>query len=254
MAEPSEHVSDGDGPSRISNELKDYTLPEFWFGVAILIKNYHALNNNLFACRIRQVRKITRNIDQAYRDEERFVDTRQNEPFEISDSTEQALLETLDNAKEDNFAEGVEGFVYEAHIMSKKRRPPITIYGVIGKYYIRIEIRIYIYRLYLFLLDFTRNKYTAYVNYATWEDFYIIYEDDFVIINFLTNRNPCPKRATWLRDTLIVKVLKWMDGYDGNVRINDSITSLGLIDPETFNRNYHELKMKCLMRAFDVCI
>lgn len=207
-------------------------LKEFWKSVLILLKNYHAVNRKIFACKIESTYKVLRGIEHFLTDNNNVYDRVQQElmngssEFELRQSEESEILQKLASCDFDE----CEGCVVNLKFLTKSEDDFVEAIGI---------------------LNFLRNQYTCTFKSTVFDDFQVSLtsEDGELIVNALTNRRSEPEANRWVDFVLKPKLLKWSQSAERKENVFDS---LHLVDVEKYNSLYKQMKAKYSKELFDI--
>ncbi|XP_055857195.1 probable tRNA (uracil-O(2)-)-methyltransferase [Episyrphus balteatus] len=205
-------------------------LVNFWKCISILLKNYHAVNKKIFACKIKTIHKILNdiaiiNVDNREIYEKSIQDILNgSSKIQACQSSEEDILETLASCDMDK----CEGYVVTLKLLTKNDEDSVEARGV---------------------LDFVNSQYTCTFSSTVFDDFRIALISEELVVTALTNRRLEAEANRWVDFVLKPKLLKWSNSEE---RKENAFDSLHLIDVEKYNELYKQLKTKYSKDLIDI--
>ncbi|XP_055904055.1 probable tRNA (uracil-O(2)-)-methyltransferase [Eupeodes corollae] len=206
-------------------------LTNFWKCISILLKNYHAVNKKIFACKTKTTHKIfngitTLNVTDSREVYEKAVEDIVNgsSELQVGQSTEKDILDTLASCDKSN----CQGYVVTLKFLTKNDEDSIKAVGVI---------------------DFLNTQYTCTFQSALIDDFRVCLISGEFVVSALTNRRLEAEANRWVDFVLKPKLLKWSNSEE---RKENAFDSLHLVDVEKYNKLYKQLKTKYSKDLIDI--
>ncbi|XP_011176464.2 probable tRNA (uracil-O(2)-)-methyltransferase [Zeugodacus cucurbitae] len=214
------------------------TEKQFWTGIVILIRNYNAVNKNIFACVIHKVLKVKKGIAHFsktdYSQFSDFLELGKNEDTLVSDSSEVDLIHALCSVEENkSLGDECEGFLILCKFLSKKLQKDIE--AVVN-------------------IDLLIKKYTCrFMSCEDLDDYAVKFGNNHLTVDILTQRSTSDKSKRWSDFILKPKLVKWCTSPTlDSVEETQHTKSLQLVDLERYNELYKMLKSKYAEKTLNI--
>ncbi|XP_017487107.1 PREDICTED: probable tRNA (uracil-O(2)-)-methyltransferase [Rhagoletis zephyria] len=212
------------------------TEAQFWAGVLILMRNYHAVNRKIFACIIHKVLRVNKEIEKCFeRDDCRLHDIWKfrNNVENVHETTEADMESVLHKIGESDYTrEDCDGFLILFKFLTKKLHKNIE---AVGK------------------IDLVKKTYTCKFHCDHLDDFSVYWANGELSFNAFTDGGVLGKSKGWIDFVLKPKLLKWCTNPSTLLfgERSKHTKSLQLVDMEEYNELYKMLKSKYAEKAFN---
>ncbi|XP_053959162.1 probable tRNA (uracil-O(2)-)-methyltransferase [Anastrepha ludens] len=216
----------------------DLAEKQFWTGLLILIRNYHAINRKIFACIISKVLQVDHGIekfcekDYQLQDIGKFCHHAEDAVHEITEADMESVLHKMGTSERD--LRECEGLLVFFKFLTKKMHKNID---AVGK------------------IDFVNKTYTCEFHYEGLDNFSVKFVNGKLLVNTHSRRDISDKSEGWSHFVLKPKLLKWCTNpsvnASGCAEVTKYARSLQLVDLESYNELYKMLKSKYAAKALE---